>query len=173
MSDELRNLLGTGAWAYDEDRTYHGFNDDSSSDPDDRFRLTVELSEFGPTEREHPYEIRRLTGYLGWGYTGTGAGHAAEAILRDALNLPDDVAVPQQLREAFCEDVVAHLAEEFLLRRGAVLRWARGWAVQHEVTDLPEAVGLLPPVSRFNYADRPEAVHTAQERAAASRSRRR
>jgi hypothetical protein len=53
-----------------------------------------------------------------------------------------------KLREAFCEDVLSQMCEEFRLRRGVVLRWARGWYAQQAITDLPRAVADLPPVRR-------------------------
>ena len=169
---QLHNVLGTGKWSYGEDRTYHGFNDDGSSDPNDRFRLVVELSEFGPTEREYPYQLRHLKGSFGWGYNGSGTSETAEAILRDALDLPARAQLLQEMQSAFCEDVVAHFAEEFMIRRGAVLRWARGWAAQHGVTNLPKALINLPPVSRYDYADRPEEIATEQDRARTAGQRR-
>jgi hypothetical protein len=91
---------------------------------------------------------------FGWGYNGGGTSATAAAILADALDLdPDefdlieaDDETLESLREDFCTDVLAVCADEFRLRRGAVLRWVRGWYAQHGVTDLPSAVADLPPV---------------------------
>jgi Family of unknown function (DUF6166) len=158
-------------WAYDEDRTYHGTNRDDG-EPDEWFRLVAELSEFGPTEREAPYQLRELVSEisdLGWGYNGTGTSATADAILRDALNLAPTDDLPVELREDFCEDIVAHFPEEFIIRRGAVLRWVRGWAAGRGVTDLPAVVTDPPPISRLGYQPRPESVRIAQDQRRARR----
>jgi hypothetical protein len=96
----------------------------------------------------------------GSGYNGGGTSRVAAVILADALDLIDPVeggialsSHPQhetlvRLREAFCEDVLSQMCDEFRLRRGAVLRWARGWYAQKGITDLPAALADLPPVMR-------------------------
>lgn len=146
----------TRTWSYDEDRTYHGIQDDDEVNIDEPSRIFVELSEYGPTERERPVVFRELHPtnpdlQFGWGYNGTGTSVAADAILRDALGQTP----PEQLREDFCEDVLAHLEDRFRLRCGAVLRWVRGWAAQHRIERLPAAVATLPPVSSLAYEFRP------------------
>jgi hypothetical protein len=120
--------------------------------------------------REDPVVLRELAGpaYGGfnWGYTGSGPERAAAAILADALSLGDPVAcgldpagaiTPDRtlgmLRYDFCWDVVSQLAGEWRLRRGALLRWARGWYAQRELTDLPRAVARLPSIGVANPYD--------------------
>lgn len=157
-------------WRYDEDRSYHGYKTAEYVS-----HLVVELSEFGPTERKTPYEIRQLRsdiGDFGCGYNGTGTSATADTILRDALNFdPFDQLEPEEwneqfsdIREDFCEDVAAHFTREFIIRRGAVLRWVRGWAAERDVRDLPPAIADLPPISRHEYQRRPDAVREAQRR---------
>ena len=155
-------------WTYDDDRTYHGVNLDESEDPNEWFRVVVELSEFGPTERETPYQLRQLKApdklmSFGWGYNGGGTSQTAEAILRDALNLRPSDPLSDDLREDFCEDVVAHFPEEFIIRRGAVIRWVRGWAAGRPDVELPVVVNDPPPVSRRAYQSRPPAVRAKQD----------
>jgi hypothetical protein len=149
----------------DDDRTYHGLphqqTDDGGWGPR---HLQIELTAFGPTERETVTVLRTEheldAGGFGWGYNGGGTSRAAAVILADALDLGDPVAggialssYPEdetfvQLREAFCEDVLSQMCDEFRLRRGAVLRWARGWYAQQGITHVPAAVASLPPVMR-------------------------
>ncbi len=43
------------------------------------------------------------------------------------------------------------MCDEFRLRRGAVLRWVRGWYAEQQITDLPAAVATLPPINRGDY----------------------
>ena len=50
------------------------------------------------------------------------------------------------LRVDFCWDVRSQLCEEWRLRRGAVLRWVRGWYAERGITALPQAVAQLPPI---------------------------
>lgn len=122
----------------DSDRTYHGLQqgaDDGSADEEEwePARLLVEQTRFGPTERESAAVLRKLeepehSGF-GWGYNGGGTSATAAAILADALDLdPDefdlieaDDETLESLREDFCTDVLAVCADEFRLRRGAVL----------------------------------------------------
>lgn len=155
-------------WPYDADRTYHGTHNDASDDADQWFRLVVELSEYGPTQRKSSYQLRQLkpprgTGF-GWGYNGGGTSRTAEAILRDALDLDQSEKLSVEMREDFCEDVVAHFTDEFLIRRGAVVRWVRGWAAGRNDIDLPAVVTNPPPVSQYAYQDRPPSVRAAQDR---------
>lgn len=153
-------------WSYDEDRTYHGVQRDDDPDQD---RIEIELAEFGPTERAKVYVLQTvyenpkppLKGYdFGWGYNGGGTSAAALVILRDALGEEPS----QQLREDFCEDVLSQFCDEYRIRRGAVLRWVRGWYAQRGAEDLPGAVRRLPPISRMDYAPRPPRIRRAQGR---------
>lgn len=147
----------------DKDRTYHGIQQ-GEGDNDQEWqpaRLQVEQTQFGPTERQDAAVLRVLDepddGGFGWGYNGGGTSRAAALILADALDLadPDEcgiamTAYPQdetlvRLREDFCEDVLSQCCDEFRLRRGAVLRWVRGWYAQHQIADLPAALVALPP----------------------------
>ncbi len=129
---------------------------------DGRARIMVESTETGPTEREHAVVLRELAepeyGGFYWGYSGGGPGRASSAILADALGLgdPDECGLgplshPRNdifiaLRNDFCWDVLSQLCEEWRLRRGAVLRWVRGWYAERGITALPQAVGQLPPI---------------------------
>lgn len=150
---------------YDEDRTYHGVMERVGEDD----RIEIELPEFGPTERRDVYVLQTLyenpsppfAGYeFGWGYNGGGTSAAALVILRDALGQEPS----QDLREDFCEDMLSQFCDEFRIRRGAVLRWVRGWYAERGVDDLPTVVRHLPPVSRLRYALRPDAIRQAQKR---------
>ncbi|SNT61891.1 hypothetical protein SAMN05216276_108610 [Streptosporangium subroseum] len=152
-------------WAYDEDRTYHGVWDRGTGES----WIEAELAEYGPTERLKVIVLRRLeptgemayrVGEMGWGYNGGGTSAAASAILADALGQEPS----SELREAFCEDVLSQFMDEWRLRRGAVLRWVRGWCAQHNVTDLPDVVAQLPPVDSYKYGERPAAVTEQQHR---------
>lgn len=148
-----------------EDRTYHGIQDGPSNGNDEGewqpARILVEKPEFGPTEREKVDMLRELaepeTGGFGWGYNGGGTSAAAGVILADALDLgdPDQCGIgysayPEdkvlvQLREDFCDDVLSQFCDEWRLRRGVILRWARTWYLQRGITDLPAALQQLPP----------------------------
>jgi hypothetical protein len=142
----------------DSDRTYHGTKAARDDEPEwGPVRIIVECPEVGPTEREDvkvPRELRPPSHKgFGWGYNGHGTSYAAAAILADALNVEqakfaaatvDDL--DWQLREDFCTDVLATMCGEWRLRRGAVLRWLRGWYAQHEISELPAAVATLPPI---------------------------
>lgn len=142
-----------------EDCTYHGI-----WKPGEEARLLVETPEDGPTEREHHLvvlrELRHDMGF-GWGYDGSGTSRAAAAILADALALgsPDECGISiesypsdktlELLREDFCVDLLSQFCEEWRLRRGAILRWARGWYSQREIDRMPRAVRDLPELIRM------------------------
>ncbi|MEV0649907.1 DUF6166 domain-containing protein [Phytomonospora sp. NPDC050363] len=126
-------------------------------------RILVETAEPGPTERERARLLRELVdedGY-GWGYNGSGTSNAAAAILADALELgdPDTIGMSMaahpenrvltELREDFCVDVLAQACDEWRMSRGAILRWARGWYLQHGDPDLPTSLAKLPPVPPY------------------------
>ena len=143
------------------DWAYHGTGPIMSAD--DRAHILVEDVKFGPTERRSTALLRELAepvgGGFNWGYHGTGPLLAAAAILADALSLGDpahcglDPLSPQRestlitLRGDFTWDVMSQLGEEWRLRRGAVLRWVRGWYDEHRITALPQAAAQLPPVN--------------------------
>jgi hypothetical protein len=126
-------------------------------------RIVVEDVEFGPTERKDVRVLRELAapqyGGFGWGYNGAGTSYAAAALLADALQLgdPDSCGLGTgaqarndtlaRLREDFCWDVLSQLDDQWRLRRGAVLRWVRGWYAEQGLADLPRAVTWLPPAS--------------------------
>lgn len=115
----------------DQDRTYHGVQDRTN---DSESRLLVEQTAFGATERELARFLREIhepehSGF-GWGYNGGGTSETAAAILADALDAAPErfspmavltAEVDRRLREDFCVDVLALCADEFRLRRGAVL----------------------------------------------------
>lgn len=98
------------------------------------------------------------SGGFGWGYNGTGTSNTAAALLAGALDLghPDQCGIgftaqPQdkdlvRLREDFCEDVLSQFCDEWRLRRGVVLRWARAWYLQRGISDLPRALREPPPL---------------------------
>jgi hypothetical protein len=163
-----------GEWNYDEDRTYHGVQRDDDAEND---RIEIELAEYGPTERQSVYVLETLyenptppmARDFGWGYNGGGTSAAAMVILRDALGEEPS----QDLREDFCEDVLSQFCDEFRIRRGAVLRWVRGWYAERDTDELPQAVRDLPPISQLAYASRPEAIRQAQNTRPNSTSRRR
>ena len=150
-----------------EDRTYHGIqNGPENPAREDEERqapsIFVEKPKFGPTERRDAgvlYELRpkdpeRLGGF-GWGYNGSGTSRAAAAILADALDLADPLdpsaleevgiamtGYPQDdvlvdMREDFCDDVLSQCCDQWRLRRGVVLRWARAWYLQRSPNCLP------------------------------------
>ena len=141
-------------WPYEDDRVYHGIMHDNV--PGKRPQILVELAEFGPTERAHPIVIRELHPVVanysfGWGHIGGGPNATAEVILRDALG----EAPFRPLQLDFCEDVVSLLGSTFYLRRGAVLRWVRGWMAGENTPVAPESTVRLPPVDRERYERRP------------------
>ncbi|MYW00211.1 DUF6166 domain-containing protein [Streptomyces sp. SID3343] len=145
-----------------QDRVYHGIQTGPESRhlPGPRIlaHVLVEEAMTGPTERVGVKVLRELRGTetsgYGWGYNGTGTSNAAAAILADVLGLDayairtadweyDPIA---RLREAFCSDFLSTACDQWRLRHGAILRWARGWYLQHGVTDLPQALVKLPEV---------------------------
>lgn len=149
-----------------EDRTYHGIQgvggDEDEWQP---ARLLVEKPEDGPTQRENVTVLRELVakdadelGGYGWGYNGGGTSRTAAAVLADALDLgtPEKAGLsmsewPQDdtlvaLREDFCIDFLSQFCDEWRLGRAAVLRWARGWYFQRNITELPDALCDLPPL---------------------------
>lgn len=140
------------------DRTYHGIPAQHDDIEDGvPARILVEHPESGPTQRQNGKVLRELAvgadelGF-GWGYNGGGTSQAAAAVLADALNIDIElIEFPAgtdrllcRLREDFCEDVLSQLCDEWRLRRGAVLRWVRGWYAQYGLRDLPAAVAELP-----------------------------
>ena len=145
------------------DWAYHGTRPVMSAD--DRAHILVEDVEFGTTERQGVAVLRELAepagGGFNWGYNGTGPLRAAAAILADALSLgdpadcgmdpfsprPDTILIT--LRGDFTWDVTSQLCEEWRLRRGAVLRWVRGWYAEHGITGIPAAAAQLPPISPY------------------------
>src|SRR5262249_37437547 len=82
--DGEQSVAGAGPGGYDW--TYHGTWDRS----DDRARIAVEQTVFGPTERATGRVLRELAappGGFAWGYNGGGPARAAAAVLDDALEL--------------------------------------------------------------------------------------
>jgi hypothetical protein len=161
--------------AYDEYRIYHGIYDvEGNRGGESPFWIDVEHPEGGPTGREAKTEVYRsfntnpyhnleygkgrktwsprdpirypgkgsgIGPYFGWGYNGGGASAAAELILGDATGEQPSF----DLREAFCEDILTQLCDDWRLSRGAVLRWARGWYTEHsENAPMPADVAAPP-----------------------------
>jgi len=125
------------------DVTYHGIRVDEQVNAAESGRIYVEQSKSGLRELIQG----RGTGWpglqlqFGWGHNGVGTGVAARAILADAMGIePND-----DLREDFAADVLAYMCDEWRLRRGAILRWVRGWYAEHGIDRLPPAVANLPP----------------------------
>ncbi|MER7539523.1 hypothetical protein ABTX77_32770 [Streptomyces sp. NPDC097704] len=50
------------------------------------------------------------------------------------------------LREDFCDDVLSQFYDQWRLRRGVILRWARAWYLQRGISELPVALRELPPL---------------------------
>ena len=161
LADQDQNRPTGGPSCSLYDWAYHGIGPRMSADG--RAHIMVEDVAFGPTERQDTAVLRELAepaygGFL-WGYNGSGPLWAAAAILADALGLGDpaacgiDAASPQRddtliaLRGDFTWDVTSQLCEEWRLRRGAVLRWVRGWYAEHGITNLPQAAAQLPPIN--------------------------
>lgn len=46
--------------------------------------------------------------------------------------------------------MLSQFCDEFRIRRGAVLRWIRGWYAERGVDELPAAVRRLPPIAGWN-----------------------
>lgn len=102
-------------------------------------------------------ELSAEGGFL-WGYAGDSPARTAEAVLADALELPDLNGLRRQvsrgnqadseqslLRRDFVYDVVSQLGYEWRLRRGTILRWVRGWYAEHGLDGVPDAVLNCPP----------------------------
>jgi hypothetical protein len=114
-------------------RIYHGLTE---QDKNGGSPIAVEQSAGGPTEREQAQRLGYLDSpdtYYGprsfwWGYTGSSAHDAAQAVLADALGEQPD---SEMIRE-FVLDVVSHLSDqsEWWLARSAVVRWARGYRAE-------------------------------------------
>jgi hypothetical protein len=127
--------------------SYHGISGYDRSGSWQGFRIFVESTEWGPTERKSfAKRLGELQSHLtglgfGWGYNGGGTSATADAILRSAMGEEPS----EDLREDFCIDVVAHLADVFYLRQGMVLRWALGWHMQRG-EELPPALQSMPPL---------------------------
>lgn len=148
-------IMARPTWPWDDDRTYRG------SHPDELItgRLVVLTTEVGPTERRGAIELRELTypepdgtpSGIDWGYSGSGASRTAELILTDALGQSPSF----EMERAFLADVIAHLDEDFRLRRYAVLRWVRGWCTETG-TPLPASAEILP-AEGDDYEPMPEA----------------
>lgn len=146
-----------------EDRTYHGIDRTTAPDPPEH-QIVVEKPERGPTERRDVQVLRVLQPEdpdkleFNWGYSGTGPHETAAAVLADALDLGEpsqsgigvfsdvDDRTLDRLRVDFVEDVVSQLCDEWRLRHGAVVRWARAWYLQRGIDDLPGALEQLPPL---------------------------
>lgn len=146
-----------GRWPTGYDWTYHGTWPKGAAD--DGARITVEQTVFGPTERAETAVLRTLPvplGGFGWGYNGGSPARAAGAILDDALDLGvvdsnglfEDRTLAR-LRSDFCWDVLTQMADEWRLRRSAVLRWVRGWYTEHGIMSLPRAVAELAPADPY------------------------
>lgn len=139
-------MTGTDrTWARNDDRCYHGV---SSRE------IVVELF---AAKADDPEVIGRLVpngpaGEFNWGYIGTGPNTAGKAILSDALGSEPT----QRLWQDFADDVLSQCAAEFRLRRGAVLRWVRGWAAQHNITSLPDVLANLPPIDYTGFDRHPQ-----------------
>jgi hypothetical protein len=166
--------------AYGEYRIYHGiYDEEDARGGESPFWIDVEHPESGPTERElktkvyrsfnaNPYHSgeygkgRRtwsprdrirypdkgsgIGPYFGWGYNGGGTSAAAELLLGDATGEQPSF----DLREAFCEDILTQLCDEWRLSRGAVLRWVRGWYTERGEDALMPAAAAVPPPLRID-----------------------
>ena len=152
-----------------DDWTYHGIGRRVAADG--RTHILVEDTAFGPTARQGITVLRELpepsSGGFYWGYDGSGPYRAAAAILADTLSLSDPdargvgpAASPRdttfsELCSDFCWDVLTQLCEEWRMRRGAVLRWVRGWYAEHGIADLPQAAVQPPSACPLAPAPRP------------------
>ncbi|WP_274919469.1 DUF6166 domain-containing protein [Streptomyces sp. WZ-12] len=144
----------------EQDRIYHGVQ--QVRDDESLCRILVEKRKLGPTERQVDdlvlYELApkdaEVLGGFNWGYSGSGPGRAADAILADALGLGDPWTcgfegwpldpVLQALSIGFASDVLVQCCSEWRLSRAGVLRWCRGWYAQQGANDLPAALADLP-----------------------------
>ncbi|MGW9310680.1 DUF6166 domain-containing protein [Saccharomonospora azurea] len=122
-----------------KDRVYHGINGNAEGH-DTRIQVVKGGGGFTEREPDHVTALYELDPQkpFWWGYTGSGPGRTAAAIIDDIL--PDlvaadpvlgdlDQAQRSQLVVAFLTDVVGHLhnLEEFWLSSQSVLRWTRGY----------------------------------------------
>ncbi|WP_433542058.1 DUF6166 domain-containing protein (plasmid) [Streptosporangium sandarakinum] len=144
-------------WAYDEDRTYHGVEDPETGET----RIEVERAEFGPTQRSGVIVLRVLPPAdspslkrekFAWGWVGGGPRASAWAVLADALGQKPS----PEITAAFAQDFMSQFSGEWRLRRGAILRWARGWCAQNNVDVLPVTLRNLPPTDPSGYAELPD-----------------
>lgn len=144
-----------------DDWAYHGIGPTGSADG--AAHIVVEDTVFGLTERKGIPVLRELAtpayGGFSWGYAGGGPARAAAAVLADALGLgdPDSCGlgalrpgdVLTRLSIDFCWDVMIQLCDEWRLRRGAILRWIRGWYAEQGIPNLPPAAVQLPPCDPY------------------------
>jgi hypothetical protein len=117
-----------------KDRVYHGWWTEAPG-VGDRV-ISVEAPQRDYWEGNAVRELGRLGSHaqFHWGYDGGGPMEAAELILCDALGVTDAAG---KMRSDFANDFTEIFAPEWRLRRGAVLRWVRGWSAEHKVR--PEA----------------------------------
>lgn len=152
------------AWPYDTLVTYHGWFD---RDEDSNGIVAVEISEFGPTERQGTIALYRLSDQYGfnWGYQGGGPGRVASAVLTDALGRQPWGAMPG----SFVDDVVSQFTEEWRMRRSAILRWIGGWVAgqpaAHQPDILPQVLADIPPSDPLAYQRLPEHLAAQRHRA--------
>ncbi|MFF1651196.1 hypothetical protein [Streptomyces sp. NPDC058240] len=115
------------------------------------------LDPVGVLDAELTGSLDSTGGGFGWSYNGTGTSNAAAVILANALGLgnpyecgisflSDEDKTLGALREDFCDDGLSQCCDQWRLRRGVVLRWARAWYLQQGITDLPAALHALPPL---------------------------
>ncbi|WP_423717145.1 DUF6166 domain-containing protein [Actinomycetospora cinnamomea] len=125
------------------DWTYHGYSLGHDVD-DEPFRIDVVTTQLDgpPDRREHLRSLSREGGPFNWGYEGGGPHNAANAMLADALELDE---APPELVLCYCADVVSQLRSPWRLRRGAVLRYARGWFAEQGSQAMPAALRQIPP----------------------------
>ncbi len=107
-------------------------------------RVWVFATRSGWTERKGVKPLRELTAsdpVIGfhWGFDGSGPLQVAKAMLADALGREPH----PMLAHAFRDEFVSQFPAEFRLRRGAILRWVRGYACDLGQHDVP---AVLPPV---------------------------
>ncbi len=107
-------------------------------------RVWVFTTQSGWTDREGKEPLRELQApdpVIGfhWGFDGSDPMQVAKAILADAL-----AGEPShRLAWAFRDEFVSQFPAEFRMRRGAILRWVRGYACELGQHDVPAE---LPPV---------------------------
>lgn len=146
-----------------ENRVYHGLHEKQTDGQHEWSvpRIFVEEPKNGPTQRMVDdlvlYELDASGGIdPNWGYAGSGAVRTASLVLADALGYvsPEQAGMRAgaedrdrtltALRDAFFRDFIVHIGAEWRLSRGGILRWARGWYSQNQITDVPAAVSDLP-----------------------------